>query len=144
MEGYSINKMKKLWTLTKMIACIVCLVGFVANSSYIFKQFIGRKTVTSHNIKKYQKLGLPSVTICSVSGFKKMMNDSDDLEIQNYLSETIDLNEVLHGAAVAGEYLSTLEEMDKNWILWKRTTTYSKFKGRCHTPMLGLLRTFGP
>ena len=88
MEGvWKVKVFGKLWTFTKIIACIVCLVGFVANSLYISKQFIGGKTVTSENIKKYQKLGLPSVTICSVSGFKKKMNETDDLELENYLNE---------------------------------------------------------
>ena len=121
MEGHIIIKMKKLWTLTKIIACIVCLVGFVANSLYISKQFIGGKTVTSENIKKYPKLGLPSVTICNVSGFKKIMNDTDDLELQHYLNETIGLNEVLLRVGVEregnlGVESYTLEEIDQNWI----------------------------
>ena len=123
MEGvWKVKVFGKLWTLTKIIACIVCLVGFVANSLYISKQFIGGKTVTSENIKKYPKLGLPSVTICNVSGFKKIMNDTDDLELQHYLNETIGLNEVLLRVGVEregnlGVESYTLEEVDKNWIL---------------------------
>ena len=71
------------------------------------------------------------MTICSLRGFKKLMNEPDDLELENYLRQTIELNEVLVNADRG--LMSTPEGVDINTELWKITTTYSAFKGRCHT-----------
>ena len=132
MGGDENNERKKRWAFLKAITGILCMVGFFGNSFYIFEQFIGHKTITSQNLKKYEMLALPSMTICSASGFKKTMDDPGDLELDSYLDRTIDIDEVLVDAEDNGGRW-TLEEMYKNATMWKRTTTYSSFKGRCHT-----------
>ena len=123
---------KNLWAILKAITGILCMVGFVGNSYIIFDHFIGHNTITSQNQKKYEKIALPSVTICSPSGFKKVMDEPGDLELDSYLNSTIDLDEVLLDVADSGGFYY-LEEIYKNPTIWKITTTYSSFKGRCHT-----------
>ena len=132
MEGAEINKSKKLLIFLKVTTGILCIVGFVANSFCIFEQFIGHKKITSQNEKMFEKFSFPSVTICSPSGFKKEMNDPGDLELDIYLNRTIGLNEVLVDAGDTEGYW-TVDEMYKDATMWKITTTYSSFKGRCHT-----------
>ena len=90
----------KIWNLLKAATGILCMVCFVANSFYIFEQFIGRKTITSQDVKKYKKLALPSVTVCNFSSFKKLMNEPDDIELQNYLNQTMNLEDVLKDVRV--------------------------------------------
>ena len=77
--------------------------------------------------------------MCSLSGFKEEMDDFKDLELENYLKKTLDLEEILYGYGYKvsnddHEYLyANLTMMKASKALWKFTTTYSKFKGRCHT-----------
>ena len=135
----NVIKSIKMWDILKAATGILCMVCFVANSFYIFEQFIGRKTITSHDAKKYETLILPSVTICNFSSFKKLMSDSDDIELQNYLTQTIDLEEVLEDVGpvpengLISEDPIIPEEMHNNAATWKRTTTYSPLNGRCYT-----------
>ena len=112
----------------KFLACALCLVGFFGNTFVIFKHFIENKTITSQDVQKSSKLFLPSMTICSLSGFKEMMNEYHDLELQSYLDKTLDLDEIL----VSAEDMS-LQDMYKNPETWQITTVYSQYKGRCHT-----------
>ena len=118
----------------KFLTVFACLIAFIANSYAIFTQFIGKKTITSQNAENNDGLLLPSITICSLSGFKEEMLDYKDLELNNYLNKTLNLDEILYG------YYNNDNEIDLNLTMmkadqdfWKFTTTYSQYKGRCHT-----------
>ena len=128
-----INEHIKIKNVLKYAATILCMIGFVANSFMIFKQFIEHKTITSQDVQKNAYLFLPSVTICGLSGFKDKMDEYDDLELDNYHQKTLDLEEILIGITYPHGHSIILQEMYKNAMLWKITTTYSPFKGRCHT-----------
>ena len=49
---------KNLSRVLKLIIVVLCFIGFVYNSFYTFKQFIGNQTVTSHNIQEKSELYL--------------------------------------------------------------------------------------
>ena len=111
-----------------------CLIAFIANSYAIFTQFIGKKTITSQNVENNDGLLLPSITICSLSGFKEQMVDYKDLELSNYLNKTLNLDEILLGYYDNDNKIDlNLTMMKADRALWKFTTTYSQYKGRCHT-----------
>ena len=131
MEAKEKLKSPNLWTTLKFLTRIICFGGFVGNSFIIFKQFIGGKTVTSYDVQKNTKLYLPSLTICSLSGYKKPMNAFGDLELESHLRETLDLAAVIESAEVIDR--TKITEMYKDTKTWELTTTYSQFKGACHT-----------
>ena len=129
---------RHLLAVIKVATFILCLAGFIANSYMIFIQFIGKKTITSQNVENYNGLSLPSITMCSLSGFKEEMDEYEDLELDNYLNKTLELGEVFLGHYEYDDddgeyYYIDAETMKVNSTLWKLTTTYSQYKGRCHT-----------
>ena len=83
---------KNLSRVLKLIIVVLCFIGFVYNSFYTFKQFIGNQTVTSHNIQEHSELYLPSITLCGTSGYKTMVERYADLEIENYNNNTVKVN----------------------------------------------------
>ena len=133
MEFGKIDEHTKVTKILKCATAILCMIGFVANSFMIFKQFIDNKTVTSQDVQKNAYLVLPSVTICGLSGFKDKMEEYDDLELENYHQKTIDLEEILMNIMDPLGYTVPVWKLYENATFWKITTTYSPFKGRCHT-----------
>ena len=123
---------KSFWKIVKTSTCIFCLVGFVLNSLAIFENFVEGKTLTSNELQKNDRLLLPSITICGISGFKEEMDEYSDLDFESYLNKTIDLEDILWDAVVDKTYF-TVTEMLEDKTLWKISTTYSQYKGRCHT-----------
>ena len=124
----SIEMKKKVYTAIKTITFIFCLAGFVCNSFMIFKQFIGKKTITSQDIEHNKKLAVPSFTLCSLSGYKEKIVDYHGLTLNNYRNNTLELDEIL--VSING---MTIKDIRQNSKLWQITITYSAFKGRCHT-----------
>ena len=124
-------------TVIKVATFFLCLAGFIANSYAIFIQFIGKKTISSQNVESNAELLLPSFTICSLSGFKEEIDELEDLELENYLKKTLDLGEIFVGVyefPIDGRRsIIDSEAIKVNATTWKLTTTYSKYKGRCHT-----------
>ena len=121
-------KSPNLWMALKFLTRIICFGGFVVNSFVIFKQFIGGKTSTSYDIQKNTKLYLPSLTICSLSGYKESMDDYGDIELESFRKKTLNLSEVI--TLVNNKKMTEIYKDTKTWDL---TTTYSQFKGACHT-----------
>ena len=124
----------------KVLSVIVCLIAFITNIYAIFIQFIDMKTIASQNVEHNNELLLPSITMCSLSGFKEEMDEFKDLELENYLNKTLDLEEILGGYYDFDNTNNSIEDsfvnlttMKANTALWKFTTTYSQFQGRCHT-----------
>ena len=121
----------------KFVVVILCLVGFVFNSYYIFKQFIGHQTVTSFNIQENLELYLPSITLCGASGYKEQVNQYSDLRIENYVNNTIGITEILvsntpnenHAAGELPVQDTLFDELGQ----WRILTTYSAYRGRCYT-----------
>ena len=128
MESKEKFKSPNLWIAVKFLTRIICFGGFVGNSFVIFKQFIGGKTLTSYDVQKNTNLYLPSLTICSLSGFNEPMDDYRDLELESFLNKTLDLGEVI--TLVNNKKITEIFKDTKTWDL---TTTYSQFKGACHT-----------
>ena len=121
----------------KFVVVILCLVGFVFNSYYIFKQFIGHQTVTSFNIQENLELYLPSITLCGTSGYKEQVNEYSDLRIENYVSNTIGITEILvsnkkNESDMPGE-LPVQDTLFDELGQWRILTTYSAYRGRCYT-----------
>ena len=128
MEGKEKFKSPNLWIAVKFLTRIICFGGFVGNSFVIFKQFIGGKTLTSYDVQKNTRLYFPSLTICSLSGFKEPMDDYGDIELESFLGQTLDLAEVIESVDQ-----TKITEMYRDTKTWELTTTYSQFKGACHT-----------
>jgi len=120
-------------SLIKSAVALVCVVGFIANSFLIFKQFIAAKRTTSQDIQSNEKLALPSVTICGSSAYKQEIEKYDDIELDNYLNNTLDLEEVLVSVIDPFDRMILLKDMYKNATHWDITTTYSLYRGRCYT-----------
>ena len=112
--------------ILKAITGMLCLVGFFFNSFIIFKQFIENETVTSSKLQKNSKLFLPSVTICGFNGYKRVAQSYSDFSMENYINNTIGLNEILLGKMDHDDTNDTIAK-------WKITTTYSAYRGRCYT-----------
>ena len=128
----SIEMKKKVYTAIKTITFIFCLAGFVCNSFMIFKQFIGKKTITSQDIEHNKKLAVPSFTLCSLSGYKEKITKHQDLKLNNYLNKTFNLDEILI-SVITEDSKMTFEQLIENKTFWEVTTTYTRNKGRCHT-----------
>ena len=60
-----------------------------------FKVFIGKQTITSQDQQHNEELALPSLTICSLSGYKKKISKYQDFDLKNYLNNTLELDEIL-------------------------------------------------
>ena len=137
-RGNSCNSRKQILLRSlKMTLMLMCFVGFFFNSFIIFKQFIGNETVTSTKIHENKELYLPSITLCGFSGFKRIVDDYSDLKLENYVNNTIELNEILI-TAFDNENNSidpkdVLEHNVNNTNPWKILTTFSAYRGRCYT-----------
>lgn len=119
---------RKFWVVIKAATFVFCLAGFFGNTFMIFIQFIGKQTITSQDTQKNEELALPSFTICAMSGFKEKMHKYSDIELEGFHNKTLDFDEYL--LYVEG---MTIEELRENVTDWELTTTYSPYKGRCHT-----------
>ena len=66
------------------------------------------------------------------------MDEYEDLELDNYLNKTLELGEIFNGYYYYDDdddkyhYIDS-ETIKVNSTLWKLTTTYSQYKGRCYT-----------
>ena len=137
MENQENTRTRKYLRGFKIATGILCIVGFCCNSFIIFKQFIGKKTVTSQNIEENVELILPSITMCGISGFKDIVDEYADLEFDKYANNTINLNEVLvelndndNHTLKAEALLGTIFDKSRSWRI---STTYSAYRGRCYT-----------
>ena len=124
-------------TSLKITIIILCLVGFFFNSYMIFKRFIGNETVTSMKVQENKELFLPSMTLCGVSGFKRIVDKYSDLKLENYFNNTIHLDEMLIEAFDNDQNAFEAEPINKPIFaesdVWKITTTLSAYRGRCYT-----------
>ena len=137
------KKKKNIYLLIlKTIVMFLCFIGFFFNSFIIFKQFIGKETVTSYKIQDSRELLLPSLTLCGYSGFKRIVNSYAHLTPEHYVNNTIDVNEILIEvidndnnsikAPIALDMISKGPIYDKSKT-WKIKATYSAYRGRCYT-----------
>ena len=130
------NGGRTFWTGIKIVAVIICLFGFGANSYLIFVQFIKGQTVTSYNINQCSKYNciLPSITICGFSAQKQKIKSYTDLK--NYINNTANLNEMVESVFDMNGNNITIGPLGVasfNESLWKVSTVYSLYRGRCYT-----------
>ena len=131
------NKRSIYLNILKGIIIMICLVGFFFNSFMIFKQFVENETVITNKIQENAKLYFPSITLCGFSGFKRIVNQYAELKYENYINNTIDINEMLIEVADSDNIIwkaeplldTTFDESGK----WQISTTYSAYRGRCYT-----------
>ena len=124
----SSNLKRRAWKLIKPISFFACVAGFFCNTFMIFKQFIGRQTISSYDVQKNDELSLPSFTICGRTGYKEEISKYQDLQLDNYLDKTFELEEIV--GSIEG---ITVKELRQNKTSWEVTTTYNQNKGRCYT-----------
>ena len=126
----------RIWIAVKTITFIICLAGFARNSLTNFTQFIGRQTITTEDLQHNEGLVLPSFTLCGQSGFKEKVTKYQDLELNNYLTETLELDEIVIAVELHAEVNKRsfdLKQLKKTTTLWEVTTTFNTNRGRCHT-----------
>ena len=128
----SVESKKDVWYAIKIVTFMICLAGFVANTFMIFKQFIGKQTITSHDLQHNKELAFPSFTICSHNVYKEKVTKTQDLALNYYLNNTVEIEEILISVST-GDTDWTIEQLIKDKTFWDVTTTYSIYKGRCHT-----------
>ena len=132
-----VEKENNCLRMLKVSIILLCLIGFFFNSFMIFKQFVGSETVTSNKIQENSDLYLPSITLCGPSGFKSAVSKYSDLELENYLNNTVNLEDMLiHVRDIYNNHIEAelvKENVYKNSKIWKLTTTYSAYRGRCYT-----------
>ena len=137
MEENTNNRTNKCLISLKVLIGVLCLLGFFFNSFIIFKQFIGKETVTSSKVQENTELYLPSLTLCGFSGFKSSVNNYSDLELVKYVNNTVDLDEILIEVIDRDEMtlkaVTLLDTMYDKSGRWKISTTYSAYRGRCYT-----------
>ena len=127
----------KLGVSVKAICIMLCIGGFIWNSFHTFKSFIGDETITSNHIEVNSRLMLPSVTFCATTGFKEEVVSYASLELQNYIDNTYDLNEMISLVKDNAGNNFTVEELlqvktYKSETL-KVSVTFSAYRGRCYT-----------
>ena len=128
------DKNNEISIIFKILISLLCIASFWANSFMIFKQFIGDKTITSQDVQKDAKLFLPSMTLCGLNGYKEEIDSYNDLQLENYLNNTIGLEEILISVAYpVWSNRILVSDIDQKATDWKLTTTYSRNRGRCHT-----------
>ena len=127
-----LEQKNNVWYAIKIVTFMICLAGFVANSFMIFKQFLGKQTITSQDLQHNEELVLPSFTICSLSGYREKITKHEDLKLNNYLNKTLNLDEILI-SVITKDSEMTIEQLIENKTFWEVTTTYTRNKGRCHT-----------
>ena len=116
----------------KTVTVVLCLICFVFNSYAIFETFSAASTITSINVQRNSRLFLPSMTICSSSGFKGDFSEYSHAELEYYLNNTLNLEEFLSEAFISPSY-SALFNSSYQSALLSITSTYSGFRGRCFT-----------
>ena len=130
-------KRTKCFTGVKVVTVILCIFGFVCNSYIIFTQFVSNETVTSNDITDFSKLLFPSITMCGLSAFLGTVTKVSDLELDNYINNTINLNEMLYSITDQDSNVLSIEPtngtISDESEMWKITTTYSAYRGRCYT-----------
>ena len=131
------KKKNSLLMVLKGTVLVLCLVGFFFNSYIIFKQFIEKETVTSYKMQETSKLLLPSVTFCGKSGFKRIVENYSDFELENYINNTVKLSEIIKEVTDHNNNTYTIvpdryTSFDGSGR-WKIIETYSAYRGRCYT-----------
>lgn len=132
------NRRRKFWKGLKIVTVLLCFCGFVANSYLILVQFIGAQTVTMNDINHCSKYHcvLPSITICGRHGFKRKIKNYTDFGLDEYINNTVNLNEMLSSIWDENENkisVGPLGITSFNESLWKVSITYSAYRGRCYT-----------
>ena len=124
--------------IIKAIAASICLVLFFINNYVIFRQFAGRQTVTTTNIKWLEKELLPSISVCSSTAYKNPNIKSIDMD--SYLNNTFKLSEALISIDLGSED----NELGSSWndkVLWNSTyisndvtldPVYTYYRGTCY------------
>ena len=132
----------RIWIAVKTITFIICLAGFAWNSFTNFTQFIGKQTITTEDLQHNEELVLPSFTLCGISSFKEKVTNYQDLELNNYLNNTLELDEIfinvdgpvpMTHSIPANVTSIDLRQLKKMSTLWEVRTTFSQVRGRCHT-----------
>ena len=88
-------------------------------------------------VQENTELFLPSMTLCGVSGFKRIVDKYSDLKLENYVNNTIGLNEMLIEVYDHDQNVFEAKSINKPIFgesnVWKITTIYSAYRGRCYT-----------
>ena len=84
-----------LYNGSKAFITLLCALGFLFNSSKFLKNFFEGSKVVSQHIEQTTSLHLPSITICNDTPYKKSITKLVDLELEKYLENTMNLDEIL-------------------------------------------------
>ena len=125
----------------KIVGTVLCYLGCVLNSMKILSNLFKQSKVVSTNIKTYPSLFLPSLTVCNATAFKETIDDFQDLELDNFLDNTLNLDEILEDLSFEASYKEDIDDFEIHNLtdIFNSSSSlsisqiYSFLKGRCYT-----------
>ena len=125
-------KNRKCDQFVRIVATIICLILFFANSFVIFKQCISGKTIvfSDFNVKE-DEIYFPLIVICNYSAYKNP--NLAELSLDEYRRNTLDINEILDSVYLGflNNYTDIINETfhSENIKVWPILTYY---RGSCY------------
>ena len=124
---------RKLDGFVKIVATIICLILFFANSFVIFQQCISGKTIVFSDFNFEQdKIHFPLIVICNYSSYKN--TELTRLSANDYRRNTLDIEMILDSVTLG--YLSNYTYLMNDTFhstslsVWPISTFY---RGRCYS-----------
>ena len=118
----------------KVVATIICLILFFANSFFIFKQVISGKTIILSDFNsEEERILFPLIVICNYSAYKN--SKFETLSLDEYRRNTLDIEDVLEEVYLGFSdsdnisYLNISTNRSENLRI-RPISTY--FRGRCY------------
>ena len=124
---------KKFDAFVRIVATIICLILFFANSFVIFQQCISGKTIVFSDFNFEQdKIHFPLIVICNYSSYKN--TELTRLNVNDYRRNTLDIEMILDSVTLG--YLSNYTYLMNDTFhstslsVWPISTFY---RGRCYS-----------
>ena len=107
----------------KAITVAACLTCFIANTKYVFEDFISGATFTTSSlvVPPGGTLRLPTIVFCNYTGYKA--NTSMYISTQQYLERTLDPWEFIIGVSPNNTRTSN--------DVWEFQILYTLLRGQC-------------
>ena len=121
---------KKIDALVRIVATIICLILFFANSYVIFQQCISGKTIVFSDFNFEQdQIHFPLIVICNYSSYKN--TELTRLNVNDYRRNTLDIEMILDSVTLG--YLSNYTYLMNDTFhstslsVWPISTLHYKF-----------------
>ena len=128
-ESASTSKWDKF---IKIVATLICLILFFANSFLIFKQCISGKTIilSDFNMEK-ERILFPLIVICNYSAYKN--SEIDTLSLDEYRSNTLNIDDILDEVYLGfSDNITSLNISTLRSEHLSISPIFTYFRGRCY------------